>query len=231
MPAGEHRRLNSQLRGQARDVRSQSCPADPSPMPTTTRAPAERKTVISGRDRVVGRSMCVFWYVVSAIASHPAPHRIPPRTRPRAAGCPRSPGTPPRPGVLTREPPRDDDLAPGVALGTVRQQLDQGRLMRDDTMNLLGWSLHQGQRARPAPPLDPRTIAGRINRRHQPGQVVGAHLRGRVLAGVVDRAPVDAPGVVVARCSRRPAIRPAGRTAWRSSARRRALRADLSAHS
>ena len=37
-------------------------------MPTTTRAPAARSAAISGRKCVVGRSMCVFWYVVSASA-------------------------------------------------------------------------------------------------------------------------------------------------------------------
>ena len=82
-----------------------------------------------------------------------------------------------------------------MALGTVRQQLDQRRLVRDDTMNLLGMSLHQGQRAHRAPAGAQDHGRTEIEVRHQPGKIVGPHLRGRVLAGVVDRAAVDAPGV------------------------------------
>ena len=43
--------------------------------------------------------------------------------------------------MITRQPPRDDLLVPGVPLSPVGQQLDQRRLMRDGDANLLGMSL------------------------------------------------------------------------------------------
>jgi hypothetical protein len=41
--------------------------------------------------------------------------------------------------------------------------------MRDDNMNLLGMSLHQGQRAHRAPAGPENDGRARINPRHQPG--------------------------------------------------------------
>src|SRR5262249_17933330 len=45
----------------ARDVRSQTWPAESSPMPTATPVPAARSAAISGTKQVVGRSTRVFW--------------------------------------------------------------------------------------------------------------------------------------------------------------------------
>jgi hypothetical protein len=69
--------------------------------------------------------------------------------------------------------------------------------MGDDHTDLLGMRLDQSQRAHRAAAGADHHGRVRVSTGHEPGEVVGAHLRRRVPAGVVDRAAVDAPRVVV----------------------------------
>jgi hypothetical protein len=65
----------------------------------------------------------------------------------------------------------------------------------DDGVDLLGLSFGEGQRADGTAARSQDDGWARVEVGDEPGQVIGAQLRGGVLAGVVELTAVDAPWV------------------------------------
>ena len=162
-------------RASAVDVRSQTCPADSSPMPTTIRSPRyagrrdRARTRCSGASRGGRRSPRRRPRALRGSSEHLGEHRL--GQLDVGVGQEQPPGRRPPLGQVCR----DDRVGHRPPLLAVLEQFVERRLVGDHGVHQVGSRLGQGQHG-------DRTAAGPERRRRaevevgqQPGHVVGAH--------------------------------------------------------